>query len=65
MKFKVTAEDVDEAITNALFAICYEKDTYVSVQRALAWSEAVKANIYAHATAEKIAHIINDASEDK
>lgn len=65
MKFKVTAQDVDDAITNTLFSIAFDKDTYISVLKTLAWSDTVKARIYAHATAEKIAHIINDADEEK
>lgn len=63
MNAKVTEEEVYAAIEGALSELYLESNEGVTIQKLLEWCEALKASIYAHATAEKIARLINDADE--
>lgn len=65
MNPRVTPQEIDKLITEFLRFLHETKTHRISLSETFAWCEAVKANIYAHATAEKIARIINDEPEEK
>lgn len=65
MSPKVTPPEIDKLITEFLRYLHETKTHRIALSETFAWIDDVKRRIYAHATAEKIARIINDEPEQK
>lgn len=65
MNTKVTPQEIDKLITEFLRYLYETKTHRILLSETFAWIDGAKRRIYAHATSEKIARIINDDPEEK